>query len=246
MPPSRLQWHLAKCPDKARCAEEYAICPYNATHIMIKSELSNHLGKCKDKQRLVAQRTEEDEQLEDELQKYLASTAAQKAAPTQPSTGRGRARRASDSKEGEGENHSAQHNQEQRSQQPQQRQAQQPHKQAPAKQPAPKSGSQQRPPQQERQAKPPQQGRQTRPQGQQQKHNASPKNGKVTENVPSNVSEEEALAKKIKMLQKRLKQITVLEEKQKQGGQLDADQLKKITRKSELEDELSRLESKSH
>jgi len=49
MPKSRFHWHIIKCPDKKRVGEHYAACPFNAQHIILKSEMTNHKMKCPDR-----------------------------------------------------------------------------------------------------------------------------------------------------------------------------------------------------
>jgi len=49
MPQSTLQWHLVRCSDKRKNADNFSTCPYNATHIIIKSELTKHVMNCPDK-----------------------------------------------------------------------------------------------------------------------------------------------------------------------------------------------------
>eukprot|EP01099_Mayorella_cantabrigiensis_P005561 TRINITY_DN4507_c0_g1_i1.p1 TRINITY_DN4507_c0_g1~~TRINITY_DN4507_c0_g1_i1.p1 ORF type:complete len:381 (-),score=97.52 TRINITY_DN4507_c0_g1_i1:200-1312(-) len=73
MPPTRLQWHLVKCPDKKYYGEQYATCPYNATHKILKSDLADHQRRCPDKKR-VGTFVEEDE-IDKQMRAYLASGA---------------------------------------------------------------------------------------------------------------------------------------------------------------------------
>jgi len=68
MPEDRLQFHLVKCPDKKKKADQFASCPYNARHIVPKSELTYHSLNCPDRVGRIYQEDELDKKMNEYLQ----------------------------------------------------------------------------------------------------------------------------------------------------------------------------------
>eukprot|EP01095_Lingulamoeba_sp_RSL-Kostka_P007670 TRINITY_DN2467_c0_g1_i1.p1 TRINITY_DN2467_c0_g1~~TRINITY_DN2467_c0_g1_i1.p1 ORF type:complete len:358 (+),score=109.24 TRINITY_DN2467_c0_g1_i1:89-1162(+) len=79
VPESRLQWHILKCPTKAKNGHLYSKCPYNALHIMIKEEFNNHIRKCPDRHRMENYFTDEESiAIDNKIKRYIAARKGKK------------------------------------------------------------------------------------------------------------------------------------------------------------------------
>jgi len=235
MPPSRFQWHVVKCPDKKQKGHLFTTCPFNAQHILIKSELENHKMKCPDREQRNFVK-EDFSEIDSQIRQYLATeykpntssdwgnSSSQSWMPAQePIVGQTEYVYQSQTKrtpKRRGNKHDREHNEDQQSTSPT-KQGVTSHETIQSQ--SPKESS--------KKIKP-------------DTHEVTSPVVKTTE-FPNNESSPKEgpmeIQRKKKAVQKKLAQISDLEKKLKEGGQLNEDQTSKLARKKELEQELKSL-----